>query len=100
MGRVLADPGGLDGLLPDTPEGARMARETAQMFAQLRANLANADHETAARVELEAYRRGLLMLTCGDDAIRMSPALVFREDQARVALEIFEEVVAAVEAEA
>jgi 4-aminobutyrate aminotransferase len=59
-----------------------------------------ADHETAAAVEIEAYRRGLLMLTCGDDAIRMSPALTFREDQARVALEIFEEVVAAVEAEA
>jgi len=58
-----------------------------------------ADHETAARVEIEAYRRGLLMLTCGDDAIRMSPALVFREDQARAALGIFEEVVAAVEAE-
>jgi 4-aminobutyrate aminotransferase len=58
-----------------------------------------ADHETAAKVEIEAYRRGLLMLTCGDDAIRMSPALVFREDQARAALEIFEEVVAAVEAE-
>jgi 4-aminobutyrate aminotransferase len=57
-----------------------------------------ADHETAAKVEIEAYRRGLLMLTCGDDAIRISPPLVFREDQARVALEIFEEVVAAVEA--
>jgi len=51
---VLADPGGLDGLLPDTPEGARMARETAQMFAQLRANLANADHETAAREFVDA----------------------------------------------
>jgi 4-aminobutyrate aminotransferase len=58
-----------------------------------------ADHDVAARVEHEAFRRGLLMLTCGDDAIRISPPLVFREDQARVALEIFEEVVAAVEAE-
>ncbi|MEX0984976.1 MAG: aminotransferase class III-fold pyridoxal phosphate-dependent enzyme [Actinomycetota bacterium] len=57
-----------------------------------------ADHEVAAAVEIEAFRRGLLMLTCGDDAIRISPPLVFREDQARVALEIFEEVVAAVEA--
>jgi len=51
---VLADPGGLDGLLPDTSEGTRMARETAQMFAQLRANLANADHETAAREFVDA----------------------------------------------
>jgi len=51
---VLADPGALDGLLPDTSEGTRMARETAQMFAQLRANLANADHETAAREFVDA----------------------------------------------
>jgi 4-aminobutyrate aminotransferase-like enzyme len=38
------------------------------------------------------------MLTCGDDAIRVSPPLVFREDQARVALELFEDAVASVEA--
>jgi 4-aminobutyrate aminotransferase len=57
-----------------------------------------ADQEVASTIEIEAFRRGLLMLTCGDDAIRISPPLVFREDQARVALEIFEEVVAAVEA--
>jgi 4-aminobutyrate aminotransferase len=37
---------------------------------------------------------GLLMLGCGESSIRMSPPLVFREDQARVALELFEEVVA------
>ena len=30
------------------------------------------------------------MLGCGDDAIRMSPPLDIREDQARTALEIFE----------
>ena len=56
------------------------------------------DHDTAAAVELAAFRRGLLMLGCGDDAIRISPALTFREDQARVGLEIFEEAVAEVEA--
>jgi 4-aminobutyrate aminotransferase-like enzyme len=39
------------------------------------------------------------MLTCGDDAIRVSPPLVFREDQARVALGLFEDAVAAVEAD-
>jgi 4-aminobutyrate aminotransferase len=58
-----------------------------------------ADHDVASRVETEAFRRGLLMLTCGDDAIRISPPLVFREDQAREALRIFEEVVTAVEVE-
>jgi 4-aminobutyrate aminotransferase len=52
------------------------------------------DHDTAAAVERGAFDRGLLMLGCGEASIRMSPALVFREDQARVALELFEEVVA------
>jgi 4-aminobutyrate aminotransferase len=52
------------------------------------------DHETAAAVERAAFERGLLMLGCGESAIRMSPALVFREDQARTALELFEEIVA------
>ena len=56
------------------------------------------DHATAVAVELAAFRRGLLVLGCGDDAIRMSPPLVFREDQAAAALEIFEEAVAEVEA--
>ncbi len=56
------------------------------------------DHDRSAAVEQAAFRRGLLVLGCGDDAIRISPALVFREDQARVALEIFEEAVAEVEA--
>jgi len=59
-----------------------------------------ADHRTAAEVEIAAFRKGLLVLTCGDDAVRISPALVFREDQARTALEIFEEVVAEVEGSA
>lgn len=56
------------------------------------------DHEKAAEVEVAAFHKGLLVLTCGDDAIRISPPLVFREDQARAALEIFEEAVAEVEA--
>jgi 4-aminobutyrate aminotransferase len=52
------------------------------------------DHEAAAAVERGTFERGLLMLGCGDSSIRMSPALGFREDQARVALDLFEEVVA------
>jgi 4-aminobutyrate aminotransferase len=52
------------------------------------------DHAVAAAVERGAFDRGLLMLGCGEASIRMSPPLVFREDQARVALELFEEVVA------
>jgi 4-aminobutyrate aminotransferase len=55
------------------------------------------DHDFAAAVEHTAFEKGLLMLGCGDNAIRMSPALNFREDQARTALEIFETVVDEVE---
>jgi 4-aminobutyrate aminotransferase len=56
------------------------------------------DHDRATAVEHASFRRGLLILGCGDDAIRISPPLVFREDQARAALEIFEEAVAEAEA--
>ncbi len=59
--------------------------------------LSFADHHQAAAVEQASFRKGLLMLGCGDDAIRISPALNFREDQARAALEIFEEAIAEVE---
>jgi 4-aminobutyrate aminotransferase len=58
------------------------------------------DHDTAAAVERASFDRGLLILGCGDDAVRMSPALNFREDQARTALEIFETVIGDVEAAA
>ncbi len=46
---VLADPGGLESLLPDTPEGRHMAGETEQMFARLSRDLATGDAEAAAR---------------------------------------------------
>ena len=50
---LLADPGGLEALLPDTPEGRTMARQTLAMFARLRTNLAEKDAETAAREFVE-----------------------------------------------
>jgi 4-aminobutyrate aminotransferase len=56
------------------------------------------DHDHSVAVEEAAFRRGLLMLGCGDDAIRVSPPLVLREDQARTALSVFEEALAEVEA--
>ena len=55
------------------------------------------DHDFADAIEKEAFRKGLLVLGCGDSSIRMSPPLVLREDQARVALDIFETVVDRVE---
>jgi 4-aminobutyrate aminotransferase len=59
-----------------------------------------ADHDTMVAVEHAAFRRGLLVLGCGDSVVRMSPPLVFRRDQVQTALEIFEEAVAEVEADA
>ncbi len=55
-----------------------------------------ADHDTMIAVELAAFRRGLLVLGAGESVIRMAPPLVFRQDQAEVALEVFEEAVAEV----
>jgi 4-aminobutyrate aminotransferase len=52
------------------------------------------DHDTMAAVEQGAFRRGLLVLGCGDDVIRMCPPLVFRRDQADLALQIFEDAIA------
>ncbi len=56
------------------------------------------DHETADRVEEACFRRGALVLTCGDSAVRLSPPLVLRRDQAEAALAVFEEACAAVAA--
>jgi len=50
-----------------------------------------ADHDTAMAVEDACFRRGLLVLGAGDSALRMSPPLVLREDQAEAGLGIFEE---------
>jgi 4-aminobutyrate aminotransferase len=49
------------------------------------------DHDTMIAVEHAAFRRGLLVLGCGDSVIRVSPPLVFRRDQAETALRILEE---------
>jgi 4-aminobutyrate aminotransferase len=55
-----------------------------------------ADHDTMDRAEKESFKRGLLMLGCGDSSIRMSPPLVFTKEQAERALEVFDEALAAV----
>ena len=52
--------------------------------------------ETMHAVEQAAFRRGLLVLGCGDSVIRMSPPLVFERERADIALRLFEEVVAEV----
>lgn len=84
-------------------EGLRDIAERHPIISEVRGRalwigLGFADREKASAVEQASFRKGLLMLGCGDDAIRISPPLVFREDQALAALEIFEEAVAEVEA--
>jgi 4-aminobutyrate aminotransferase len=54
------------------------------------------DHDVMSAVEQAAFHKGLLVLGCGDDVIRMSPPLVIRRDQVDSALEVFEEAVAEV----
>jgi 4-aminobutyrate aminotransferase len=55
-------------------------------------------HDVADAVEKACFRRGLLVLGAGDSAVRMSPPLVLRPDQAETALGIFEEACAEVAA--
>jgi 4-aminobutyrate aminotransferase len=46
-------------------------------------------HELAGAVAQACYERGLLVLECGEKAIRLSPPLVIEESQAAEAVEIF-----------
>jgi 4-aminobutyrate aminotransferase len=47
----------------------------------------------AADVEHEAFQRGLLVLTAGDDVVRMTPPLVVTEEQTAAAIRLFEAAV-------
>jgi 4-aminobutyrate aminotransferase len=51
--------------------------------------------ELRDRVETECYKRGLIVLGAGYNTIRFSPPLVLTRENADVALEIFDEAVAA-----
>ncbi len=54
-------------------------------------------HDVMGRIEKEAFKRGLLMLGCGDNVIRITPPLVFTRQQVDRGLEVFEEVLDAVD---
>ena len=56
------------------------------------------DADAAADVEIEAFKRGLLVLTCGDRGVRMSPPLVVNAEEIKTAVRIFAEAAAAVAA--
>jgi 4-aminobutyrate aminotransferase len=51
--------------------------------------------ELRDRVEMECYRRGLIILGAGYNTIRWSPPLILTREQVDVALEIFDESISA-----
>jgi 4-aminobutyrate aminotransferase len=46
-------------------------------------------------IEMECYKRGLIILGCGNNAIRWSPPLILTKENVDVALQIFDEAIAA-----
>ena len=53
------------------------------------------DPELRDRVEVACFERGLILLGCGSNSIRWSPPLILTRENVDVALEIFDEAVAA-----
>ncbi len=51
--------------------------------------------ELRDRVEIECFKRGLIILGCGANTIRWSPPLILSRENVDVALEIFDEAIAA-----
>ena len=54
--------------------------------------------ELRDRVEMECYKRGLILLGAGHNTIRWSPPLILTRENADVALEIFDEAITAAKA--
>jgi 4-aminobutyrate aminotransferase len=52
------------------------------------------------RIETIAFERGLMILGCGENTLRLCPPLVIREEEAMVALDILEESLTIAEKEA
>lgn len=53
-------------------------------------------HDEAFALEQECFTRGLLVLTCGESAIRLAPPLIVTREQADVAVEIIDDALTAV----
>ncbi|MEZ5344687.1 MAG: acetyl ornithine aminotransferase family protein [Pyrinomonadaceae bacterium] len=51
--------------------------------------------ELRDRIEMECFNRGLIILGCGTSVIRWSPPLILSRENVDVALEIFDEAIAA-----
>src|SRR6185369_2155317 len=53
------------------------------------------DPELRDRIEMASFNRGLVLLGCGPNSIRWSPPLILTQENVEVALEIFDEAIAA-----
>lgn len=53
------------------------------------------DPELRDRVEMASFQRGLILLGCGANSIRWSPPLILNRENVDVALEIFDDAIAA-----
>lgn len=53
-----------------------------------------ADAELRDKIEMACYKKGLIILGCGDAAIRWSPPLILTKENVDVALEIFDQAIA------
>ena len=53
------------------------------------------DAELRDRIEMASFQRGLILLGCGANSIRWSPPLILAREHVDVALEIFDEAIAA-----
>ena len=53
------------------------------------------DHDAAVELEQACFRRGLLVLTCGERSVRFAPPLVVTDDQADTAVGILEDALLA-----
>ena len=56
--------------------------------------------ELRARVETLAFERGLMILGCGPNSLRLAPPLIVREEEATVALDLLEDALTQAESEA
>jgi 4-aminobutyrate aminotransferase len=53
------------------------------------------DAELRDRVEMACYKSGLIVLGCGANTIRWSPPLILTKENVDVALQLFDEAIAA-----
>ncbi|MFC9691146.1 aminotransferase class III-fold pyridoxal phosphate-dependent enzyme [Kribbella sp. NPDC056951] len=87
IGRLLID--GLTKIQAEHPELIVDVRGVGLMIGVEFATAAD-----AAAVQQRAFERGLLVLECGESAIRLSPPLVVTAEEAEIALSLFAEAVA------